>query len=74
MLVSWTVKQNLSGTYDVFRNGNIAQRRIPLENLEATLGPHHIRGQHWLNLLRQLEESGEGTVTIEYLAQRRSDL
>lgn len=65
MNVNWTVKQNLSGSYDVFKNGHIVQRRIPFEKLEAAMNPYNVTGHHWQNLLRQLEDGREGTVGVD---------
>lgn len=65
MNVSWTVKKNLSGSYDVFKNGHIVQRRVPFEKLEAAMTPYKVSGQYWQNLLRQLEDGREATVGVD---------
>jgi hypothetical protein len=72
MYVNLTVKENLSGSYDVFKNGNIVQRRVPFEKLEAAMSPHHVKGQSWQNLLTQLESSREGTVSIDSSSTREA--
>ena len=65
MRVSWTVKQNQSGSYDIHKDGVLLLRKIPFEKLQSVMDPHHVRGENWKNLLRQLETNRQGTVVID---------
>ncbi len=65
MRVSWTVKQNPHGSCDIYKDEALLQSRVPFEKLEAAMNPHHVRGDYWNDLLKQLETKREGTVVID---------
>lgn len=65
MRVKWTVKQNASGRYDIFKDDEAVQTNVPFETLESAMDPHHVRGQDWHDLLRQLMTTRQGEVVID---------
>jgi hypothetical protein len=65
MRVEWFVKQNQQGTYDVYKDGALLHQRIPYEKLEDAMNVHHVRGDYWRDLRKQLETKREGTVVVD---------
>jgi hypothetical protein len=60
----WEIVRREDGSFDMFHKGALVHSAIPDRWLEDQVGEHGFCGQEYLNIRRQLDESGKATISL----------
>ena len=69
MQATWDIHFTIEGKLDIFKNGELVHRSVPIVWLERNLAPYGIRGEDYENVVRQLSKAGMASEKIPQLGK-----
>jgi len=63
MDIDWNIRKREDVTFDIYKNGELHHESIPESFLERQLAPYGIISDRYQEVLRQLAETGNASVS-----------
>jgi hypothetical protein len=66
MRSTWDIHFTVEGKLDIFKNGELVHRSVPLVWLERQLDLYGISGDDYKNVVHQLRDTGKASVRAHF--------